>query len=110
MTAEERVAALHARMDALRRVRERRKTAALGAGCGALAVCLCLLVFSRDSARGGTASPYSGAAMLFENAGGYVLAAVIAFMAGVVVTAVLIRKKNRTENEAKQEKREGEKP
>ena len=61
MTAEERVYALHARMDALREKQERRKTAALGAGCGLLGACLILLIGSSGTARGGTAGPYSGA-------------------------------------------------
>lgn len=51
------------------------------------------------------AGPYSGTTMLFENAGGCVLAAVIAFMARVVVTAAIIKKRNRTENEEKQEEK-----
>lgn len=52
-----------------------------------------------------TVGPYSGATMLFENAGGYMLLAVAAFMTGVVVTAALIKKRNRTETEIKQEER-----
>ena len=36
--------------------------------------------------------------MLFKNAGGYILAAIIAFMAGVLITALLIKKKNRKED------------
>lgn len=103
MTAEERVYALHARMDALREKQERRKTAALGAGCGLLGACLILLIGSSGTARGGTAGPYSGATKLFEDAGGYVAIAVAAFMAGVIVTAVLIRKRYRTKTAEKQE-------
>ena len=91
LTAEERVASLHMRMDALREKRERKKTAALGAGCGLLAACLILLVFDRDSTGGGTANAYSGAVMLFESAGGYVLLAVAAFISGVVITALCFR-------------------
>ena len=37
--------------------------------------------------------------MLFENAGGYVLAAIIAFMAGVLITAAIIRKRKNTANQ-----------
>ena len=31
--------------------------------------------------------------MLFENAGGYVMTAVLAFMAGVIITVVLMRRR-----------------
>ena len=90
MTGRERVSALRERMAALREKRERRKTAGLGAVCAGLAACLAALIF--DGRRmGGTAGSYAGAAMLFEDAGGYVLAAVAAFMTGVVITVLCIR-------------------
>ena len=98
MTTKERVESLHARMDALRRVRERRKTGLTGAACAVLLLCLVWLIFDGGTAhRGGSAGLYSGATMLFENAGGYVLAAIIAFMAGVLITAALLKKKKKTE-------------
>ena len=96
MTTEERVLALHARMDALRRVRERRKTGAIGAASLVLTICLILLVFSGGGLHpGGAVGLYSGATMLFEGAGAYVLIAIIAFMAGVIVTVVLIRNREK---------------
>jgi hypothetical protein len=98
MTAQERVAALHLRMAALRQRRERRKTGALGAGCAWLAVCLLALIFG-GSHPGGTAGAYTGATMLFEDAGGYVLAAVLAFMLGVIVTVLCIRYRAKHESE-----------
>ena len=90
---EERVLAVRARMDALRRARERRKTGILGMGSALLALCLLLVIGAAGAVHpGGTAGLYSGAIMLFENAGGYVLVAVLAFMAGVVITAALLRR------------------
>lgn len=106
MTAEERIASLHARMDALRERRERKKTAALGAGCGLLTVCLVLLIFGQGTAGGGTANLYSGAVMLFENAGGYVLLAVAAFMVGVIVTVLCIRHREKHGSEQDGAKKE----
>ena len=108
MTGEERIAALHERMDALRGRRERRKTAALGVGCGVLAAGLMLLIFSESTgASGGTAGLYSGATMLFENAGGYVAAAVAAFMAGVIITVACIRTRMKRESgQAEKERNE----
>lgn len=100
-TAEERIASLHTRMVNRRRWRERRTTNRLYAACVALALCLTALVFDGAAHPGGTAGVYTGAAMLFTGAGPYVLTAVVAFMLGVAVTALLKRKQNkqRTEEE-----------
>ena len=99
-TPEERVLALHARMDALRRARERRKTGILGMGSALLALCLLLVIGAAGAVHpGGTAGLYSGAVMLFENAGGYVLVAVLAFMAGVVITVALLRRRFKEQND-----------
>ena len=107
MTAGERVAALHLRMAALRERRERRKTAALGAGCAGLAACLTALIFG-ESHTGGTAGVYTGATMLFEDAGGYVLSAVLAFMLGVIITVLCIRYRVKRESGRDDEKKEGD--
>ena len=89
-TAEERIAALHARMDALRRARERRKTIALSAADIFLAACLILTVMIEGKLHSAaSAGLYSGAILLFEGSGGYVLTAVIAFFAGAVLTLVI---------------------
>lgn len=95
MTNEERIQALHARVAALQRQRERRKTGAIGAASVALTVCLLFMVFSGGMHPGGAAGLYSGATMLFEGAGPYVLIAVVAFMAGVIVTVALIRSRKK---------------
>lgn len=98
MTAEERVAALHARMDAMQRAQERRKTQYYGAGSAALFICLLVMIFGGSAGHlGGIAALYSGATMLFENAGAYVLAAVLAFMAGVLLTVFLLRSRKKSE-------------
>ena len=92
MTADDRVAALHARMDARRRVQEQRKTFVIGACCILNAVCLFLFIFGSGIAHGGgTTGIYSGAMMLFEDAGGYVLVAVISFTAAVIITVLCMR-------------------
>ncbi len=95
MTAEERVERLHARMDAYRRARGKRKNALLGSGCAGLALCLAVLLYGKMTHCCGTAGQYSGAIVLFENAGGYVITAVAAFMAGVVITVILKKRKER---------------
>ena len=40
---------------------------------------------------------YSGAIMLFEGVGGYILLAILAFMAGVVITVILLKRKKQEE-------------
>ena len=92
-TPEERIRALHARMEELTRARERRKTGFLGAGGVLLALCLVLVISAAGMPHlGGTATMYGGATLLYENAGGYVLVAVLAFTAGAVITAMLMKK------------------
>ena len=105
MTAEERVTALHLRMTALRQRKERRKTGALGAGCAGLTACLMTLIFS-ERQMGGTAGTYTGAAMLFEDAGGYVLSAVLAFMLGVIITVLCFRIRTKRESGRDDEEKE----
>ena len=94
-TNEERIQALHARVAALQRQRERRKTRAIGAASVVLSVCLLFMVFSGGMHSGGVTGLYSGATMLFAGAGPYVLIAVVAFMAGVIVTVALIRRRKK---------------
>ena len=102
MTNEERIQALHARVAAMERTRERRKTGAIGAASAVLTVCLLFMVFGGGMHPGGAAGLYSGATMLFEGAGPYVLIAIVAFMAGVIVTAVLIRNRKKETDRSKE--------
>ena len=96
MTTQERIESLHKRMDAMKAVRERRKTSALGAAGVMLTLCLILLVFGKGGMRfNGAGGTYGGTSMLLEGAGGYVLVAVVAFFAGVVITIVLRRRHDR---------------
>ena len=103
-TNEERIQALHARVAVLQQQRERRKTGAIGAASVVLTVCLLFMVFNSGIHPGGAAGLYSGATMLFEGAGPYVLIAIAAFMAGVIVTVALIRSRKK-ENVQNSEKR-----
>ena len=108
MTSEEMVSSLHMRMKILRRKQEQRTTAALGGVCGLLAAGLALVLAGHGVYTGTADCLYTGSAMLFEGAGGYVLTAVIAFMVGVVITVIikwnLEKKKQGThDNQAKHE-------
>ncbi|MEG2455569.1 MAG: hypothetical protein RSC08_04870 [Oscillospiraceae bacterium] len=78
----------------IRRRRENRKVAGLSA------VCLLVLVFLGSAAQsiaGSTAdvSGLFGSVLLHEGAGGYVLAGLIAFAAGVVITLLCIKSKHK---------------
>ena len=101
MTSQERISSLHMRMGALKErqeKQERQKSAVLGTSCGILAICLILLISGvGKGSSGGTAGLYSGATMLFENAGGYVAIAIVAFMVGVVITVACIRHRQKQE-------------
>jgi len=96
MTNEDRIRVLHTRVAAMRRARERRKTGAIGAASAALTMCLLFIILGdREISPGGMAGLYCGSSMLFEGAGPYVLIAIIAFMAGVVITVLLKRQQGR---------------
>ena len=71
-----------------------------GAASSMLLVCLLLLVGLGDGFHAGaTAGKYSGAALLFDGIGGYVLIGVIAFIVGVGIAAFCIHRKNRDAEE-----------
>ena len=111
MDKQERLSSLHERMERLHKKRERRKTAVIGAAGVILGVCLFILIFIEGaSGFSYTPGPYSGSMLLFENAGGYVLVALLSFLAAVVVTILCIRwkKKNDRKNQEKEEHKEEE--
>lgn len=95
-TAEERLALLHKRAADLRKEKELTGLRALGGASGGLALCLLslLAIFGQNS-HGMAEIGYAATSLLSENAGGYVLTAVIAFALGVVVTLLLRRGKSR---------------
>ncbi len=96
-TAQERVDVLHGLARKLRHRRRQAALARLGAVCGILLICLTGEILKLDHVHTGV-SPgmYTGATMLFESAGGYVLVAVIAFAVGAVITSVLVRRRQQT--------------
>lgn len=61
----------------------------------ALFLCLLGLTPAFDTGHGLTGDVSAGASLLSDGAGGYVLTAVLAFMAGVILTAVLLRRKKK---------------
>lgn len=94
-TSEERIEALHRRAGALQRRRHAVSTRRLGGATGALAVCLVALLTAFGKGGHEVAGPgYAATSLLSESAGGYVLVAVVAFAVGVVITAVLVKRRN----------------
>jgi len=88
---EERTALILQRAHALRRRREKRGTGALAALCCVLCAGLTALYRAAEGGAAAHVPGLYGAALLYGGAGGYVLAGVIAFAAGVAVTVLCIR-------------------
>ena len=91
-TDEERIRLLHSRAEELKRKKEEQRMAAWGSVSACLSVLLIILAWKAGS----ISSPllncsYMGSSMLGESAGGYVLVAVIAFLAGVMITVMIQR-------------------
>ena len=86
--AEERIERMHARAAQLKRQREKRVLNLLGAASGVLMVALVAMINTAQSFHGISNGSSAGASLLSDSAGGYILVAVGAFVAGVVITAV----------------------
>lgn len=88
-TTEEIVRAVHVRANALRRKQEKTRLVLTG-GAGTVLAGLLVLMISSFGGLQHEVRPteFAGASLLADSAGGYVLAAVVAFMAGVIVMVV----------------------
>ncbi|MBR5407866.1 MAG: hypothetical protein IK111_09565 [Lachnospiraceae bacterium] len=90
---EERIQKMHERARELKRRRDKMIITA----SAVLSACLCLILIgviaiSSVPSGGYTGNPYAGASLLDSSvAGGYILTAVLAFMAGVVITVAIRR-------------------
>jgi len=95
-TAEEQLRRMHMRAAEIKRQEDRSRLRALGSLSGVLLVCLVVVMQQLQSLHHEILTGQStGSSLLDESAGGYVLAAVIAFLAGVIITAVIYKKRNR---------------
>ena len=95
-TAEEQLRRMHMRAAEIKREEDRSRLRALGSLSGVLLVCLIVVLQQLQSLHHEILTGQStGSSLLDESAGGYVLAAVIAFLAGVIITAVIYKKRNR---------------
>ena len=99
------------RGDRLRKRKEQAVTRGLGVCSAALAalVALCIGAVSQADLPGTGRSAY-GAFLLTAEAGGYVLSAVLAFTAGVIITNLCVRyRTKRDDGQNEQEKERGSK-
>lgn len=93
-TAEARLSLLHQRAWQLSRKKSRRMLAYSAIRTTVLLAVLFMLTVRLGKLQEGFSQiRYTGASLLGESAGGYVLVAVIAFTAGVVITVVIKRYK-----------------
>ena len=91
-TTEQRIAVLHQRAIQLRRRQERTEFYGLASLSLLLFGLSVRLAFDSAGQLGGvTGDAFTAASLLEESIGGYVLAGVLAFMAGVSITVAVIR-------------------
>lgn len=93
---QERLEQLHIRAAELKKQKERRTMNALKAVAVVLLICLAG-VMSVFGGLQNTARPenYAGSSLLDSSVGGYVLVAVLAFAAAVVITVICMKRKDR---------------
>ena len=91
-TPEERISELHKRAGQLRRQKDRRQIAGLGGVSAFFAVLLTSALVQADGLpQSVSEGQFTGSSLLSEATGGYILAAVLAFFAGVIITVVIFR-------------------
>ena len=97
-TQEDRIRQLHIRAAEIQRQDDRRKTAGLGGFCiGTFAILIVSLVSLNNELQNAIDIDLQGSSLLSESAGGYVLVAVLAFFAGVIITAVCYKLRKKRE-------------
>lgn len=93
---EERLIRMHERAAAIKRQEDKFRLRILGSLSAALLVCLGVVMQKLQNMQHGILSGQNtGSSLLDGSVGGYVLATVLAFIAGVVTTAAIFRYRNR---------------
>ena len=91
-TPEKRISELHKRAGRLQRKKDRRQIAGLGSVSAFFAVLLAATLVQTDGlSQSASEGQFTGSSLLSEATGGYILAAVLAFFAGVIITAAIFR-------------------
>ena len=91
-TNDERRALLAARAAELESARSKRRLAAWGAASAGSAIALTVLVLRIVGLHPLTDGSLTGASLIGENAGGYAIVGVAAFLTGAGITAIIIRR------------------
>jgi hypothetical protein len=97
-TTEERISLLQERARELARIREKRRLRASGGLSLFLFALLGGALYELQLPARGAPSGFAGSSLLGDDVGGYVLVAVLFFMTGVAVTAVIRRRIRKREN------------
>ena len=105
MKNEDKLALIHKRAHQLHHRRDGTKLFLRGSTCAGLMTVLVVLI-DGTAETADTGTFFTGASLLDASVGGYVLTAVVAFMAGSVITVLLIRheKKLKEKKNGKKEK------
>lgn len=97
-TTEQRITALHRKTQELQLRREKNMLFGLAAVSFLLLVSVTRLARNSAGILYGGPDKLTGASLLNPSVGGYVMAAVLAFMAGVAVTIIIIRRNMKNRN------------
>ena len=102
-TTDEMVLAVHERMNKIQRRQETARISAAGGSCVLLfAAVIALVVRFGGMQHQVLPSAYSGASLLADDVGGYILTALIAFMAGAAIAAVIRAKRRKKPDKEKE--------
>ena len=95
-SAEERLVRMHERAAAIKKKEDKSRLRILGSLSAGLMICLVVVTQQLQSMHHAIYTGHAaGTSLLDDSVGGYVLAAVIAFIAGVAITAVIYRYRGR---------------
>lgn len=96
MNMDERIKRIHQRADRLQEQKERRLMYGTGGASAFLLITLVIALEKTGIMRHTIpAELLTGSSLLAENTGGYILTAVLAFMAGAVLTTIRIKTRNK---------------
>ena len=96
-STDEMTLAIHARAKVLRREEQDKRIKLLGGASTALTAALAALIVAFGGGHRPAGVGYAAATLLGDGAGGYVLAGVVAFMAGVATAVTCIRSRNKND-------------
>ena len=98
---DERLVRMHKRAAEIKRQDDKSRLRILGSLSAVLWICLVAVIQQVQTMRHEILTSHStGSSLLSEDVGGYVLAAVVSFTAGVIITVIIYKYRNWSEREA----------